>query len=349
MDAHERIASGSTAFPEINRQHIDNCAFSSWFSKFKTVTIDSVVIRPLPTEFIDYLLADGVFLPLNSNGRPQPSYQPRANDDDDYDDEGAWSDEDETDHESSLPAFPELEASVRSAIEQLGGDVFPKLNWSSPKDAVWMTGGSIKCNNVPDIFLLLKSSDFVTHDLSEPYEYCTAPNSQTRANERAEAYELVLRKWVDFAPSLEFRCFVRSRSVTAISQRDIASFYSFLLDNSHKIQQSIERFYEQHILGKFPDDNVVFDVLLSQSYRKVTLIDFNPFSPTTDSLLFSWEELLTRTNLGIRIVESQAAASMTMPYISNRLPKDAIDLSNGQSIDDFATRWREVMRNAAEL
>jgi hypothetical protein len=49
----------------------------------------------------------------------------------------------------------------------LGGQVFPKLNWSSPKDATWIaTEKNLKCRNYADIFLLLKSSDFVTHDLT---------------------------------------------------------------------------------------------------------------------------------------------------------------------------------------
>ena len=31
------------------------------------------------------------------------------------------------------PSFPQFEAQIRRAINALGGSVFPKLNWSSPK------------------------------------------------------------------------------------------------------------------------------------------------------------------------------------------------------------------------
>jgi len=33
------------------------------------------------------------------------------------------------------------------------------------------------------------------------------------------------------------------------------------------------------------------DVLLSQSMRRVYLVDFGPFGPSTEPLLFDWSEL----------------------------------------------------------
>lgn len=36
-----------------------------------------------------------------------------------------------------------------------------------------MTTGTLKCTTPGDVFLLLKSSEFVTHDLTMPYDYCT--------------------------------------------------------------------------------------------------------------------------------------------------------------------------------
>lgn len=35
--------------------------------------------------------------------------------------------------DAQVVCFPELEAAMRSAIEELGGRVVPKLNWSCPK------------------------------------------------------------------------------------------------------------------------------------------------------------------------------------------------------------------------
>jgi hypothetical protein len=62
-------------------------------------------------------------------------------------------------------SFPELEAALTAAIEALGGAVCPKLNWSVPRDAAWVNGGTLRCETPGDVMLLLKSSDFVQHDL----------------------------------------------------------------------------------------------------------------------------------------------------------------------------------------
>jgi hypothetical protein len=41
---------------------IDNCSFNSWFPKFKSHTFKSKIV-PLNREFIDYLNAEGIYLP----------------------------------------------------------------------------------------------------------------------------------------------------------------------------------------------------------------------------------------------------------------------------------------------
>ncbi|RKO84164.1 D123-domain-containing protein, partial [Blyttiomyces helicus] len=180
-------------------QQILNCSFSSWYPKFASATLKSKVIRPLPEEFVAYLNADGVFLPLDRYGR---SYLWA---------DGDGEDESGEDEDSSIPHFPELQTQIDDAIEELGGAVFPKLNWSSPKDASWIAvEGTLKCRTAADIFLLLKSSDFIAHDLSHAFEDCIAPvESQAALPARPEAFELVLRKWYALVPSMEFRCFVR--------------------------------------------------------------------------------------------------------------------------------------------
>ena len=63
-------------------------------------------------------------------------------------------------HEGSgarqVPAFPELFAQIDAAIAALGGRVLPKLNWSAPLDAAWLTTtGSIACTNADEVGLRL--------------------------------------------------------------------------------------------------------------------------------------------------------------------------------------------------
>ncbi|KAJ3057434.1 hypothetical protein HK097_006362 [Rhizophlyctis rosea] len=216
-------------FPPITVQHILNCQFSEWHKLFASLTLKSKAL-PLTEDFVDYLNQDGLFLPLDSNGLPQPHYEHPTDSDhnsDGEEDDQEWKKEFEhlnaaggadestetsdTEDDQNIPHFPDLETSISSAIEELGGAVFPKLNWSSPKDASWIAlSGTLKCTNAADVFLLLKSSDFVMHDLSQAFEHCYVGEGRVEdLPKRPETFELVLRKWYELSPSMEFRCFVR--------------------------------------------------------------------------------------------------------------------------------------------
>ena len=73
--------------------------------------------------------------------------------------------EDQIDQEH-LPTFPEIELNIKQSIEKYG-NVFPKLNWSAAEDAQWIQASGTKCGNLSEVFLLLKSSDKIVHDLTE--------------------------------------------------------------------------------------------------------------------------------------------------------------------------------------
>jgi hypothetical protein len=60
--------------------------------------------------------------------------------------------------------------------------------------------GRLQCEDISSVFLLLKSSDFVVHDMDIAEDY-------------GLSLELVLRKWVDLIPSMEFRCFVKEKKI----------------------------------------------------------------------------------------------------------------------------------------
>lgn len=49
-------------------------------------------------------------------------------------------------------------------------------------------------------------------------------------------------------------------------------------------------FFCEHIKNRFDSRDFVFDVVRTRKDR-VKLVDFNPFGLTTDSILFSWQEL----------------------------------------------------------
>ena len=68
------------------------------------------------------------------------------------------------------------------------------------------------------MFLLLKSSDFIVHDLDYGFEGCAdsdgikidndSPPAGAAVRSTESPYELVLRKWYDYETSMEFRCFL---------------------------------------------------------------------------------------------------------------------------------------------
>lgn len=193
-------------------------------------------------------------------------------------------------------------------IEELGGKVVPKLNWSAPKDATWINAtNSMECRTPNDIYLLLKSSDFVTHDLEHAFDDCVhnpassddlATTPKDNANPTALQhqtdipYHLVLRKYVQLNPSVEFRCFVRNRKLIAICQRDLNHF-DFLFKMQDKLRNRVQTFFDEKLKNTFPDPNFAFDVYIPPPHDRVWLVDINPWAQRTDPLLFSWLELLT--------------------------------------------------------
>uniref|UniRef100_A0A673B0E3 Translation initiation factor eIF2 assembly protein n=1 Tax=Sphaeramia orbicularis TaxID=375764 RepID=A0A673B0E3_9TELE len=276
----------------MKKEQVVNCQFSVWYPIFKKHTIKSLIL-PLPQNVIDYLLDDGTLV---------------------------------------APEFPEFTSKVLEAINALGGSIFPKLNWSAPRDANWIAlNSSLQCCSLSDIFLLFKSSDFITHDLTQPFLQCSDQDSP----DPVINYELVLRKWSELIPGGEFRCFVKENKLIAISQRDYTQYYQHILKQEEPVCQAIQDFFSQHIQYNFLDEDFVFDVY-RDSQGRVWLIDLNPFGEVTDSLLFSWEELTSGGELNqhqegpaFRYTTSEVTVQPS-PCLSYRIPRDFVDLSTGE-------------------
>ncbi|KAJ8381547.1 hypothetical protein SKAU_G00023250 [Synaphobranchus kaupii] len=249
-----------------------------------------------------------------------------------------WSD-DETTTTVTAPEFPEFNSKVQEAINFLGGNVFPKLNWSAPRDANWIAlNNSLQCQNLRDIFLLFKSSDFIAHDFTQPFLQCSDDSPDPEIS-----YELVLRKWSELIPGGEFRCFVKENKLIGISQRDYTQYYQHIYKQKDDICSSILDFFEEHVQYKFLDEDFVLDVY-RDSWGKVWVIDLNPFGAVTDSLLYTWEELTSGHNLMTDETEGDPAqqdvpafrhttSEVTVqpsPCLSYRIPRDFVDLSTGE-------------------
>ena len=271
-------------FPPISPEHILNCSFHTWYPLFRSLTPKSRVI-PLSPAFLSYLRADGILLP------PEHKRSPNEPEDSGYDDE------DDDNEQDPSEEWPEIHAQIQATIKELGGKVVPKLNWSAPKDATWISAtNDMECRTANDVYLLLKSSDFITHDLEHAFDGCTVREGKAAPE---VPYHLVLRKSFNLNPSLEFRCFVRQRRLIAVSQREM-NYFDFLFDLRSNFKRLIQDFNDEKILrvaeggkGGFPEESFVVDVYIPPPHEKVWLIDINPWAPRTDPLLFSWLELLT--------------------------------------------------------
>lgn len=122
----------------------------------------------------------------------------------------------------------------------------------------------LRCTSPADVYLLLKSSDFVSHDLDpgKIFQHCEG---------RPQTYELelVLRKWYPVDRAREFRCFVRQETLLGIqnipsppvgsdhwypgiTQRD-PNYYPFLNEQGmeRRIVEAISRVWEENVKGKW--------------------------------------------------------------------------------------------------
>ena len=253
----------------------------------------------LTQPFLDYLRADGIVLPDDEDEQQTLS----------DDDSGIFSanDDAEDEEEEDIAAqWRDVHSAIKSTIAELGGKVVPKLNWSAPKDATWISAtNSMECRTPSDIYLLLKSSDFVTHDLEHAFDDCEddengqkeidgtqRSNNDVASDIAAIPYVLALRKFVQLNPSVEFRCFVRRRTLVGICQRDLNHF-DFLFKMRDQLREQIQDFFDRKLRDSFPDEDFTFDVYIPPPHDRVWLVDFNPWALRTDPLLFSWLELLT--------------------------------------------------------
>ncbi|KAH8102611.1 D123-domain-containing protein [Cristinia sonorae] len=344
-------------FPPLSPSSILAFQFSSWYSRFSAVTIKSSVIRPLTAEFKEYLDSEGVFLPEGSEDVPAESYL--------SDDEGDGEEDEDDEEKRKTFAFPAIDEKIRDAVKTYGA-VFPKLNFSSPRDAAWMLPASspLKCTSPADVYLLLKSSDFVLHDLDTDSVFDGVESVSGDRPSHPYELELVLRKWYPVDRSRELRCFVRREMIIGISQRD-PNYYDFWNDvnTRTKVVDAVIQFWEENLKGKWEatDGNYTFDLLLTRDLSRGHVIDFNPYAPRTDPLLFTYDDLfeLLKSRISsitdsppkpeFRVIDSRThpAASRNAPtHQHNMVPIEALAMGHGRNIQEFSEAWEQEVRRA---
>lgn len=111
------------------------------------------------------------------------------------------------------------------------------------------------------------------------------------------------------------------------------------------------------------------DVLLTRDLTRFHIIDFNPYAPRTNALLFTYDELATLFAAAtasasassspssarvptLRVIDSRAhpAAGRNAPqHQHNMVPLEALTLSEGRNVEEFTAAWMDhVRRGAAE-
>ncbi|KAK8970016.1 hypothetical protein KSP40_PGU021407 [Platanthera guangdongensis] len=333
----------------MKEEDLRRCQIQEWYPLFKPYSIRTL-FHPIPDDFRRYILgeaptatshADGgdlpppFRLPLPASGldplpRSTSTIDPISVLDSDP---SAFIEESDSESDHRAPSFPDLESSVEQSIAALGGAVFPKLNWSSPKDAAWIAAdGSLRCTSFAEISLLLHSSDRAVHDLCHAADSCSDRSSSTNFS-----FFLALRKFYHaLRPEMEFRCFVCRRRLLGISQREITAFYPSLVDRRRELRRLVEDFFDEVVCPRFGLDDYTFDIYVNGN-GKIKLLDFNPWGAFTLPLLFSWEELETEgfgeaKEVEFRLVETQCGVR---PGLKTAVPYDYLDTSEGSGWDQF--------------
>ena len=166
-------------------KEIDYCQFNNWYNLFHKYSFKSKIIE-LPDEFLEYLEEDGISMPNQIFHK--------TDSEENVEDKSAnitHKDPEESKVDNVNPIFNELEEQkekeilgdktenikyhfdgleeeIIKNIEELGGTVFVKLNWTSPKDSSWLVH-ALKAQTVRDVFTLIKSSQFILHDYQQWY------------------------------------------------------------------------------------------------------------------------------------------------------------------------------------
>lgn len=313
---------------------IDQCRYSAWSTFFQNHVFPSIIINPLPTTFISYLLSDTIKLPR--------SHQPIiASSDNEYSD---WESEDDDVQDDVTAGFESMHDRVVAAIRELG-PVFPKMNWSAPKDAKWMLPNNVlQCHDASDVYLVLNASSHIVHDMEHAYE-------ETGSGKQPDTFELVLRQWTQMNPALEFRVFVYRRRIIGVCQRD-PNYYDYLANLEPQLRLQIDQFFATVFLpSEITLENCVLDVYLPRPFDKTWFVDINPFSRATDPLLFTWNELLCVSrdtsrdcsNYEFRLLhENNIHRNAAKDHSENQVPLDVIGAANDtEAMVELARAWNQ--------
>lgn len=179
-------------------------------------------------------------------------------------------------------SIDDLRHRVAGAVAKFPRGAFVRLGSRSPKDTPkFHYGKKILTYNNP-LHLLTEGSERISDDLHLAIHHQYAPH-------------IFVRKWLDFTPWQEFRCFQKDHRLVGISQYHYLGRTHF--QEIHRFLRPIKDaivILHEVFRDVCPIADVVFDVIVEawKGYTGdkavATFLEINPFSPHTDPCLFDW-------------------------------------------------------------
>ena len=190
------------------------------------------------------------------------------------------------------------------------------------------------------------------------------------ARQRPERWEesFAVRRWVDIPVDMEFRGFVKSGRLTALSQYNHLAHFPRLVTHAAAIERRIRAFFDADIAPRLASafDDYVVDFAIAPDpdapepgatdagggvdagcgTGRIYVIELNPFLETTDGCLFSWKH-------DRAVIEGTAAAAAALtdgdgsPGTVCR-PRAAMRVCTGPRSGAkamIATDWRKLLES----
>jgi hypothetical protein len=127
----------------------------------------------------------------------------------------------------------------------------------------------MRCLSPADVYLSLKASDFIQHDIN--VESAFEGISDAEPSEQVLKVELSLRKWYSFDRSRELRCFVREGTLigsswhqticilllmaSGISQREMIYYDFWTSSIRQSVASAVQSFWEKEIRDTWGTNN----------------------------------------------------------------------------------------------
>eukprot|EP01119_Soliformovum_irregulare_P016072 TRINITY_DN4625_c0_g1_i1.p1 TRINITY_DN4625_c0_g1~~TRINITY_DN4625_c0_g1_i1.p1 ORF type:complete len:321 (+),score=70.45 TRINITY_DN4625_c0_g1_i1:194-1156(+) len=111
-----------------------------------------------------------------------------------------------------------------------------------------------------------------------------------REQEKKFRMSIVIRSWKVFEPEMEFRCFVKNGSVTAITHYYEFLYVEEIVQQKSQLESVMLAYLNEKVIPKLPDLSEYACDLAILPDSSVMVIELNPFAENTSSALFDWKD-----------------------------------------------------------